>query len=201
MADVPKVPGVPPLTSYSAGPGSILMTADTVDGYGTGLVPAWGFYLNGRLAIICESVVAFGFRSEWAISKYPIERGGFESYDRVAQPFQCRLQIASGSTGAVRTALLASLDAASADQNMTKYDAVTPDVVYTGVSIEHVDYDRKAAQGAGLLMIDVWTQEIREQNNSPAPTAYPSGASTQSGGTVQPTQVPLPKADPRFTVS
>ncbi len=197
MADVPNAPGVPPLSSYSAGAPDELMIADTITGYGSGLVPQWGLYKDGEPAIVWESVLAFGFRASWAISKYPIERGGFETYDRVTQPFEPRLQFASGTNSAARQALLASLDAASADANMTKYDVVTPDVVYSSVSIEHVDYDRKAASGANLLMIDVWLQEVREQNtNSGADVKSPSAATSQDGGTVQPSDVPLPTPNP-----
>lgn len=200
MADVPNAPGVPALSSYSDAPPDELMVENTVTGYGSGLTPMWGLYLDGAAAVVAESVVAFGFRQSWAISKYPIERGGFESYDRVTQPFQPRLQFASGTNGAARLALLSSLAAASADGNTTKYDVVTPDVIYASVGIEHVDYDRKAASGAGLLLIDVWLQEIREQNGSQQQAADPSGVPVQANGTVQPSDVPLPAADPRKAI-
>src|SRR6185503_20084003 len=123
---------------------------------GAGLQPAWGLYSNGQAVIIAESVVSFGFKVDWAISTYPIERGGFESYDRVATPFLAHVQFAAGSTKEKRLALLESLGQASADGNMTKYDVFTPEVIYTSVSIQHFDYDRKAAEGANLLKIDVF---------------------------------------------
>jgi len=151
--------------------------------------------------IIAESVVSFGFKVDWAISTYPIERGGFESYDRVATPFLAHVQFAAGSTKEKRLALLESLGQASADGNMTKYDVFTPEVIYTSVSIQHFDYDRKAAEGANLLKIDVFLQEIREQNTGGQDVKTPSGAAPQSGGNIQPETVPLPTPDPRFEVT
>lgn len=196
--DIPNVPGVPALLSYAsqASVGGVL-TTDTLTGYGAGNTPKWGLYKGGSPAITAESVVAFGFRIEWSIASYPIERGGFESYDRVATPFQGRLQFASGKNDETRRALLDSLAAASKDGNMTKYDVVTPDFTYASVSVSHYDYDRRAERGAGLLMIDVWLQEIREQNTGNGTTAQePSGQAPQTGGTVQPSDVPLPEANP-----
>lgn len=197
MADVPNAPGVPALSSYAQEAAGILLTADAVAGYGAGLTPVWGLYLNGAPAVVAESVVAFGLRQSWTISKYPIERGGFESFDRVTQPYEPRLRFASGTNDGTRLALLSSLAAACADGNTKKYDVVTPDAIYSSVGVTGLDYDRKAASGAKLLLIDVMLQQVREQNGSQQAAKDPSGNPTQPGGTVQPSDVPLPTADPR----
>lgn len=184
--DIPKVDGVPSLTSYALGAIS-LMSQDLISGYGDSqLTPKWGLYSKGRPVIVADTVCAVGFRAEWAISKYPIEDGGFESYDRVTQPFECHLQFASGTNNANRQTLLLSLDAATADGNLTKYDVVTPEIIYAGVNIDHVSYDRKAAAGLGVLLVDVTVQEIREQNTGQQNAQSPSGNASQEDGSVQP---------------
>jgi len=186
MADVPNVPGVPRLAAYASGALPALMGADLVTGYGGAqLRPQWGLYRGARAAIVADTVTAMSFRQEWAISKYQLEDGAFESYDRVTQPFDCRLQFVSGKNNANRQKLLRSLDAASADGNMTKYDVVTPEVIYSGVSVAHVDYDRAAAAGLGILKIDVMLQEIREQNTGQQSAQSSSGNAVQTDGTVQ----------------
>jgi hypothetical protein len=93
----------------------------------------------------------------------------------------------SGKNNANRQALLRSLDAATADGNLTKYDVVTPEVVYSGVNIDHIDYDRKAAHGLGILIVDVMVQQIREQNNPAQNGKVPSANAPVSDGNVQPT--------------
>lgn len=203
--DVPHVPGVPDLIAYATGGfEEDLMTEDTVEGWGTKLTPVWGLYKGGVPVIFSEAVVAFSHRREWNISNYPIERGGFESYNRVNQPFMCRLQFAAGSDMAARQALLNSLAVATADGNLTKYDVVTPEVIYSSVNVQSFDYDRKAMSGAKLLLIDVTVVEIREQNAPAADSKSPAGVSTAPGGNVQsqdvPQTAPAP-ADPNFAVT
>lgn len=198
MADVPQTEGVPPLASYAPYAPSPLLTTDTVVGYGgVSLAPQWGLYYNGVPVVIAESVIAFGFRAGWNISNYPIERGGFESYNRVVQPFSCRLQFAAGSSMQARQALLRSLEVATAPGNLTKYDVVTPELVYPRLNIDTYDYDRKAMSGAGLLLVDVKMVEIREQNSGGFDFKSPSGAPTTRDGNVQPSDVPIPTPDPR----
>lgn len=199
MAFFPNIPGVPNLlVPLDLSPVS-LMIGDTVTNWGgSRLTPQWGLYNAGAPVIVADTVIAFGFRREWNISNYPIERGGFESFNRVDLPFAGRLQFAAG-TMAARQALLSSLAAASADGNLTKYDVVTPEVIYPSINIQSYDYDRKAASGVGLLMIEVTLVEIREQNRGGAASKSPAGESTTPGGNVQPSDVPLPTPDPRAT--
>lgn len=193
MADVPNVPGVPALLSYAADTLFNLLTGNVVRSYGGDRQPSWGLYLGGAPVVVADTVTAFDFRAEWAISNYPIERGGFESYDRVDTPFQCKVQFAAGGDEANKQALIQSIDVATADGNLTKYDVVTPEVVYLGVNIQHVDYRRTARSGLGLLIVDVWVQEIREQNTAAGgDSQVPAGAATQSGGNVQSPVVAAP---------
>jgi len=191
-----SIPGVPNLARVINFATSQLLTRDTVNNWGgSRLTPQWGLYYNGSPVIVADTVVAFGFRREWNISNYPIERGGFESFNRVDLPYAGRLQFAAG-TMKMRQALLSSLAAATADGNLTKYDVVTPEIVYPSVNIQGYDYDRKAMSGVGLLMIDVTVVEVREQNNGSAKSKSPAGEPMKPGGNVQPEEVPLPRPNP-----
>jgi hypothetical protein len=185
--DVPKVPGVPALASYAQDIAVQLLTSSLLS-YGGGLVPQWGIYLNGVPVVVADIVRGFDFRVERAISNYPIERGGFESYDKVAVPYLAKVQFSTGGDLGNRSSLLTSVARATdllVGGKPAKFDIVTPEIVYLSCSISHYDYNRTALSGLGLLTVDVWTQEVREQNTSPSPSVSPSGASTQQGGQVQ----------------
>lgn len=187
MADVPNVPGVPALAAYAQGVVEQLLTT-SLPSYGSGLTPQWGVYLNGVPVIVADTVRGFDFRVERAISNYPIERGGFESYDKVAVPFLAKVQFSTGGNLQNRADLLTSVARATdllVGGKPAKFDVVTPEIVYLSCSISHYDYNRTALSGLGLLTVDVWLQEVREQNTSPSPSVDPSGSSTVTGGEVQ----------------
>jgi len=185
---VPDVPGVPPLLRDSTqdfGQTIDLLTFDTVIGYGTEHTPQWGLYLGGVPVIVADTVVSFEFKREWAIADYPVERGGFESYDKVNIPFQPRLQFASGGSEQNRQDLLDQISAIAGTLQL--FDAVTPEVVYPSVCVQHYDYRRSARNGLGLLVIDLWLLEVRVTAGTTGEnTKDASGASPSQDGNVQP---------------
>ncbi|WP_238192067.1 phosphoenolpyruvate carboxylase [Methylobacterium frigidaeris] len=177
----------------SAGGDIILAAADAVGigplfGGGAGGAPPWGLYRQGRSVVACESVLGFDHKVDFAVSDHPLERGSFESFNKVAIPFDVRLIFTAGGTEARRAALLNSLRRIAGD--LLLYDAVTPETVYRDVNIVHLDYRRTGQAGAGLLIVAVWCQEIRQTSpstgGSGSSTAAPSGAGQENGGTVQP---------------
>ena len=203
--DVPIAPGVPALPRDPNIPQSVipLLTSDT-----PGLIPGspiqqqWGLFLNGVAAITAESVQSFDFRSDWTIADYPVEGGQFESYDKVTNPFDIKLRFQVGGPIQAREALLASLEIAAPSLNL--YDAQTPERTYTNVNITHYSYQRTATRGLGLLVVDVWVQQVRVsatvQFTGAQPvltsTKSPSGASPVADGTV--TAIPASQVQSRF---
>jgi len=184
-------PGVPNLLDSSIAflnPTEIL-TSDLVSDYGSGATPLWGLFLSGAPIVVADTVLDFGYQQAWSISDYPVERGGFESYDKVNSPFRVRLQFVSGGSEANRQALLDSI-AAIGDQ-LTLFTAVTPTAIYPSVNVEHYEYRRTSKNGLGLLIVDVSLLEIRQgtagnfQN-----TASPSGFQAAPVGNVQAPEVP-----------
>jgi hypothetical protein len=193
VVNVPNVPGVPSVV-FAAGAGQLLnyLTADAFGVFaGVALQQPWGIYLGGAPIILCDNVVSFDYRQQWAVSDFPVERGAFESYDKVQIPFDGRFRFSAGGSEANRAAFLASIAAVAGDLNL--YTIVTPDAIYPSVNITHYDYSRSAGNGAGLIVVDVWTLEIRETvNDQMSATQSPTSAPQANGGTVQPT-APTPK--------
>ena len=194
MANLPS--GIPVGTVLaSAFPAAVAMVGDLI----SEIAPSgaqWGLFSQsgGGQAITADSVVSFAHRQEWTISDYPVERGGFQTFDKVLLPFDVRLRFSAGSSAA-RAALLSSIDAVAGTTEL--FDAVTPDAVYTDVNVTHYDYDRAAQKGVGLLQIDVWCLNINQSatmsaSGGPAtasgsgggPAASPASADPSSGGAV-----------------
>lgn len=119
--------------------------------------PQWGLYQDGEPIIVSDSVVTFGFKAVSQISTYPVENGGFQSYDKVQLPNNGRLRYSTGGTLADRTAFLASVEAAKRTTDL--YDCVTPEITLPNMNVTDYDYDR-SNDSAGLLVIDVMIEEV-----------------------------------------
>ena len=166
-----------------------LLIADGPGVSGSSVPPQWGLYLNGKPAIIADSIIGFEFLKEWRVSNSPQEQGAFESYNKVATPFGAKMTMTKSGTDAVKGAFLAALDAACA--SLTLYTAVTPEISYPSVNPSHYDYRRTSRNGATLLTIDLWLIQVRVTVvASFTNTQSPSGASPVSGGQVQPAAPP-----------
>jgi hypothetical protein len=193
-----------------------LLTQDAISFALNSPAPQWGIYLNGAPVVVADNVVSFDYREQWKIANFPLEEGAFESYNKVATPFDVRLRFSTGGNDADRQAMIQSIAAAIASTDL--YDAVTPEATYQNVNIVHQDYRRTASNGAGLLVIDVYCEQVRvttstqfvnsqgsggQQQTTTEISVRPGGTSTSaivdpqspsaspqaSGGTVQPSPV------------
>lgn len=184
MADIPQVPGVPALLTGFAPNLEALLTQDQLTGYGIGSTPMWGLYSGGSPIITADTVLAFNYRREWAIADYPVERGAFESYDKVSRPFEAAFDFVTGGSVDAREAMLASISTIAGDLKL--YDVVTPEVIYPSVNVQRYDYRRSDGK-VGLLMVRLYVLEIRvTAGTTPGQNAQSaSGSATTSTGPVQ----------------
>jgi hypothetical protein len=133
--------------------------------------------------IKCDSVIDFNYSIDAQVPTYPIEAGGFSSYNKVQTPFNIKMTMAlSGSfslTSAIQGALtgtlsggLGGLTGVTARSNMLTQlenarhslalvNVVTPERTFQNCNVVHYDYDRSATSGATLLLVDIWLAEIR----------------------------------------
>ena len=168
----------------------VLLVSDAIIAINMFSPSQWGIYLNGAPVDLGDSIFALEHKHEWRISDYPMEQGAFESYNKVATPFDTRLIITKGGTDEERTIFLDDLNTMAADTNL--YQIVTPDTHYDNVNISHIDYKRTSVEGVTLITASVWFQEIRVTvTTTPSNTATPAGATPAQTGQVQP-QTPGP---------
>lgn len=200
--NVPPLPGVPPiLRDANATVANVvvgLQQAKALLGKILGLTPGpeWGIFdEDGAPVITGQSVVRFSFAKEQKVSDFPIEDGGFRSYNKVDTPADCKITFAVQG-GKARAEFLRNI--AAQVNLLALVTVITPDRSYPSMNVVHYDYDRTAEHGFDLLEIDVWLREIRE---APAAeftaTQEPSGATPASNGTVQATPVPAAVAQER----
>ena len=159
--NVPFAPGVPPLPRI---PGAIGVVVDLILSDALSLLAGlgeqqWGLFLDGAPVVEAESVVSFEFKKGAQVANFPIEGGKFEAYDKVQRPFDVRLRFSTGDTLAARQDLLESAQAAV--DSLELMDAVSPEAVYENVNPTHMDYRRTAVNGVGLIIVDVFCEQIR----------------------------------------
>ena len=181
--------GIPPL--LNGGNSGIAtqqqMTADGVSiANAAALLNVWGVYLSNQPVLVPDSYVAFDFKKEWRIADYPMERGAFQSYNKVTTPYDIRITLTIGGKVADRQQFLNTLTEVAASLDL--YSIVTPEVIYLNANLAHYDYRRTSTNGVTLLTIDLWFMEIRV--TIPAPftnTSNPSSSAQSQQGYVQPT--------------
>jgi hypothetical protein len=162
--NVPIAPGVPPLARNPAA-AAVTVVAVTADVISNLLAlfagPQWGvFDQNGNPVVTADNVVSLDFKSDWTISDYPVEQGGFQSYNKVIVPFESRVRFSTGGSVVDREELLASVEAIAG--GTTLYNVVTPERIYINVNVTHYDYERAAMRGGGLLSVDLWLRQVQE---------------------------------------
>jgi hypothetical protein len=180
--NVPDVPGVPALarSALDAADDLVLLVEDVASLLFGSAAPAWGIYQDGQPVVIADSVVSMGYKEDWSISTYPVEQGGFESYNKVQNPFLSRVRFATGGSTADKQAFLDSI--ASVISSTDLFDVVTPEVTYTSVNVTHQNYDRSALRGVGLLMVEVVCEQVRVT----ATAAFSNATSSSNGAAASP---------------
>ncbi|OIN06075.1 hypothetical protein BFS86_19390 [Shewanella algae] len=188
FVNVPNVPGVPAVLRPPGFTSIVsLITRDVLALFGGASAnQRWGIYQGGAPVVLADNCVAVEYRQQWQIADYLVERGAFESYDKVATPFDTRVRMSAGGSQSDREAFLGSIDAIAGTLEL--FDVVTPEAVYTSCNISRYDLHRTATNGVGLLTVDIALQEIRVTATAMmSNTQSPTSAGQVNGGAVQTT--------------
>jgi hypothetical protein len=179
--NVPNLPGVPQLARSLLGlaylPAPTLGTQAPIQTLfqATLAAPVWGvFDASGNQAIAQDSMRSFDYREEWAIADFPIQAGGFASYDKVTRPFDNSVILVKGGSAADRTTFLGQCEAVSASLDL--YSIFTPEKQYLGVNCTRFEFSRRETKGAFFLEVELYFRAIAQVSATYSNTA----ASTQS---------------------
>lgn len=145
----------------------------------------WGvFDSNGGKLADYDSVVAIDYRNDSKISDYPVESGGFASYNKVDNPYDVRVTLACGGSDDRRAAFLAAVQ--SARRALQLFTVLTPDATFQSCNIETLDYTRRITEGANMVYVQLGLREVRQTANAAYSTPRdPSGYDPQSKGQIQ----------------
>lgn len=163
----------------------------------------WGVFDAGLFAVFdVDTMVDLRQSARTKVADFPIEDGGFVSYDKVREPFASKVRLAVSGADRVQQ-FLAALDEVVADFNL--YSIVTPDRVYTPVTMEGYDYARGRERSATMVTVDLEFREIRQVAPAYATVAItptqaknPASASKQNVGKQQAQPPPTPFKDLSF---
>ena len=188
--NIPNLPGVPPIPrSPNSFPIASVSQSNPILTKITGV--QWGFVgATGQSIITPDSFIDFEYREERKIPNYPIEGGSFQSYNKVAMPFDCRVTISCNGKGAMtKENFLSTLEKLM--NSLTLISVITPNFTYENCNLVHVDYRREAKQGVSLIIAQLWFQQVIIAQQATPTTTEPSGASTYINGQVSPLNPPV----------
>jgi hypothetical protein len=173
------IPGLPALASNVIVQTVQLIAADVLSILGAADGPQWGLFQDGLPVVTADNVLSFEFRQDFRISKYPVEEGAFESYNKVTVPFDVRLQFSTGGSIAKRQALIDSVDAIIDSTDL--FDAVTTEKTYLSVNPVHQSMRRTGHAGAGLVIIDLYCEQIRVTTSQQFANSQQGATTTTTG--------------------
>jgi hypothetical protein len=137
--------------------------------------PQWGVYSTGTSnpVIFPDSFYKVEFDDDSSASDYPVENGGFATYNKVMRPQGVHLVMLCGGQGVMsRPAFIATLKQMKASTEI--YDIATPNDLITSVTLTRWNYRIAADDGVSLLTVEAIFEEVRQ---APAATYSTSNAS------------------------
>lgn len=192
--DVPMVPGVPALLR-SAQPvldslGNLSHVVNIAESLINGPVDeTWGvFDSTGADVMMPDTVLSVDYRNGSRLVDYPLEDGAFETYNKVANPYDLVVAMAKGGTQADRSEFLVACEALQASIDL--YTVVVPEGSYHSVNLERFDYRRETRNGSHLIVVNLYFREIRVTAgvNGTVPQ-QPDGFEPKAAGQVTPNPI------------
>jgi len=106
-----------------------------------------------------QSTVAVDYLKESRVSDFPIEKGGFASYNKVEMPAAPIVTLCFSGSETEAGAFLTAIDAACKSTDL--FSVVTPEAKYIDHAIERYNYQRRHDKGASILVVEIMLKEVR----------------------------------------
>lgn len=160
LSGMPKVPNFIPksvLTSIGLSLGGAALI-NGVFGKTWGIVNQFGIPV-----VLADTVVSMNYDAGASISKYPVERGSFASYNKVNNPSMASVQMAKGGESVLgRSLFLTQLEALL--KSTLSFHIITPEYVYMNYQIIGLSTARSAQDGAAMIRVNIDLEEVLEAN-------------------------------------
>lgn len=190
--NVPNLPGVPQIArsllfTALAPPGLAFAAEPGVLWQATQAAPIWGvFDSNNNRVIDADSVMDFGWRQEYRVANYQVQRGAFASYNKVALPFESSVVLSKGGSLSARTAFLQQIDAVAASLNT--YKILTPEKTYLNVNVTRPELSRRGPANATIFDVELFFVQIAEVEQQYG--TLPAGGTPSTSNSSVPSAVP-----------
>lgn len=121
----------------------------------------WGIYSDSTFLPVfdVDSVVEVGYKSNARVSNFPVEEGGFASYNKAKDPYKIDIRLAVGGSSDRINVFLAKLESEVSSTNT--FTVLLPDQVYLHATIESYRFKRIREKGRNLVQADVSLVEVR----------------------------------------
>ncbi|MDR1311586.1 MAG: hypothetical protein LBK01_06925 [Burkholderiaceae bacterium] len=162
--NIPNVPGVPELPRIYG----VIPTGSEIFVIGVSILfelvfgsPKWGVYKkDGKVALAVDTVLEIGLGGDSRISNYPVERGGFASYNKVNMPEQYTIRLAKSGDTKSRATFLETLG--EMVEGIELFDIYTPEKNYIDCNLTGYSLRRSAANGVSNLDVEVRFMEVMQ---------------------------------------
>jgi hypothetical protein len=156
----PNLPGVPALSSNTILAGATTLAAPVVNNLLDKLKPAWGIYdSTGKTKVLLpDSFLGLDYSNKTNISTYPIERGAFNSYNKVKSPLSVTVKVSKGGSIKDRDAFLKVVGTLVTSLDL--YTLLTPEASYFNMNLEDFDFRRIVSDGVGVINASLHFVEI-----------------------------------------
>lgn len=190
---IPRSPNFPPLAGIALGAlEGIIWRSFQIDSR-WGIFDSEGNAVGNPQNLILESIglgstlstKSVEFTKETKVSDFPLEKGGFASYNKVEMPATPTVVLCVSGSESARQAFLNDIDAAC--KSVDLYSVVTPEITYANYAIEKYNYQRKSEKGCTLLQVEIALKEVREVSAqfAKAEPKQPAAAPQVDNGKVQ----------------
>lgn len=160
LSGMPKVPDFIPrsaLTNIGLSLGGAALI-NAVFGKTWGIVNQFGIPI-----VLADTVVSMNYDAGASISKYPVEKGAFASYNKVNNPSMASVQMAKGGESVLgRSLFLTQLEALL--KSTVSFNIITPEYVYMNYQIIGLNTARSAQDGATMIRVNIDLEEVLEAN-------------------------------------
>lgn len=181
------LPGVPALL-HGAAPltnalGNISHIANVLGGLLSGPVnEQWGVVdKSGKEVLQADTILSFDYRRSSRLVDYPLEQGGFATYNKVSNPYDVAITAAKGGSSDDLRDFMHTVR--MMQESLDKYAVVLPQGAFFNLNLERYDHRRERQNGSHMAIMTLYFREVRETatvNGQPKqPDAIPNFAAGQ----------------------
>lgn len=184
--NVPNAPGVPNVPRNPTAAPAPAPALNKVRLPNSSVNEAWKIVdSTGKVILKPDTYADFQVRAENIIPNYPIENGGFSSYNQVEKPYNIKMTaIITGIGDLSRGKFFQTV--VDLKRSLDVVTIVTPDAIFDNAKLISYNWSQRADHGLTMLQIELVFQEIRQTASAKITVAKPAGNDKKKIGQVSP---------------